>query len=294
VIQLIEYALNGALLGLLYSLIAMGFVVIYRASKVFNFAQGELVVVGAFLVWFFTLDLGLPLYVGLALALAGSAIFGLVIEPLLFRRLVGQSPFSMVMVTIGLLILLRGLVLVVFGPSVRPFPALISTSPVTFGDITLNRGLLVGGLFTIVMAIAVSLYFSRTRPGLRMTVVAEDHQIAQSMGISVRRSIAYAWAMGMVLSTLAAVFYLNGKSVTFLVSEIGFAALPVALLAGLESVGGLIPAGIIVGVAQGLAQGYIDPLIGGSFSAVFPYLVMIAILFLRPSGLFGWRIVERV
>ncbi|SNR53518.1 branched-chain amino acid ABC transporter permease [Blastococcus mobilis] len=293
-IQLIEYALNGALLGLLYALIAMGFVVIYRASKVFNFAQGELVVVGAFLVWFFTLDLGLPLYVGLALALAGAAIFGLVIEPLLFRRLVGQSTFAMVMVTIGLLILLRGLVLVIFGPSVRPFPALISTSPVNIGDITLNRGLLFGGIFTIVLAIGVSLYFSRTRPGLRMTVVAEDHQIAQSMGISVRRSIAYAWAMGMVLSTLAAVFYLNGKSVTFLVSEIGFAALPVALLAGLESVGGLIPAGIIVGVAQGLAAGYIDPLIGGSFSAVFPYLVMVTILFLRPSGLFGWRIVERV
>jgi branched-chain amino acid transport system permease protein len=290
----VEYALNGALLGLLYALVAMGFVVIYRASKVFNFAQGELVVVGAFLVWFFTLDLGLPLYVGLALALVGSAIFGLVIEPLLFRRLVGQSTFAMVMVTIGLLILLRGLVLVLFGPAVRPFPALISVSPVTLGDITLNRGLLYGGIFTIVLAIAVSLYFSRTRPGLRMTVVAEDHQIAQSMGISVRRSIAYAWAMGMVLSTLGAVFYLNGKSVTFLVSEIGFAALPVALLAGLESVGGLIPAGIIVGVAQGLAAGYLDPIIGGSFSAVFPYLVMVTILFLRPSGLFGWRIVERV
>lgn len=292
--ELIQYVLNGALLGLLYALIAMGFVVIYRASKVFNFAQGELVVVGAFLLWFFTLDLGLPLYVGLALAIVGSAIFGLVIEPLLFRRLVGQSTFAMVMVTIGLLILLRGLVLVVFGPAVRPFPALISTAPVTFGEITLNRALLFGGIFTVLLAIGVSLYFSRTRPGLRMTVVAEDHQIAQSMGISVRRSIAYAWGMGMVLSTLAAVFYLNGKSVTFLVAEIGFAALPVALLAGLESVGGLIPAGIIVGVAQGLAAGYLDPIIGGSFSAVFPYLVMVTILFLRPSGLFGWRIVERV
>lgn len=290
----IEYALNGALLGMLYALIAMGFVVIYRASKVFNFAQGELVVVGAFLVWFFTLDLGLPLWLGLALAIVCAAIFGIVIEPILFRRLVGQSTFAMVMVTIGLLILLRGLVLVVFGPAVRPFPALISVTPVTFGGITLNRALLYGAIFTILLAIAVSLYFSRTRPGLRMTVVAEDHQIAQSMGISVKRSIAYAWGMGMVLSTLAAVFYLNGKSVTFLVSEIGFAALPVALLAGLESVGGLIPAGIIVGVAQGLAAGYLDPLIGGSFSAVFPYLVMVTILFLRPAGLFGWRIVERV
>lgn len=292
--EFLGYVLNGALLGLLYSLIAMGFVVIYRASKVFNFAQGELVVVGAFLVWFFTLDLGLPIPVGLALALVGAAVFGLVIEPLLFRRLVGQSTFSMVMVTIGLLILLRGLVLVVFGPAVRPFPAVISVQPVIIGDITLNRGLLYGGIFTLVLAVAVSLFFSRTRPGLRMTVVAEDHQIAQSMGVSVRRSIAYAWGMGMVLSTLGAVFYLNGKSVTFLVSEIGFAALPVALLAGLESVAGLIPAGLIVGVAQGLAAGYIDPIIGGSFSAVFPYLVMVAILFLRPTGLFGWRTVERV
>lgn len=290
----IQYVANGALLGLLYSLIAMGFVVIYRASKVFNFAQGELVVVGAFLVWFFTLDLGLPLYLGVILALIVSAIFGVLIEPILFRRLVGQSVFAMVMVTIGLLILLRGLVLVVFGPSVRAFPAIIDTASVHLFGLTLNRALLFGGGVTIVLAIGIALYFSRTRPGLRMTVVAEDHQIAQSMGISVRRSIAYAWAMGMVLSTLAAVFYLNGKSVTFLVAEIGFAALPVALLAGLESVGGLIPAGIIVGVTQGLAAGYIDPIIGGSFSSVFPYLVMVFILFLRPSGLFGWRIVERV
>lgn len=292
--QFIQYVLNGALLGLLYALIAMGFVVIYRASKVFNFAQGELVVVGAFLVWWFTLDLGLPLYLGLLCALVVAALFGLVIEPIFFRRLVGQSTFAMVMVTIGLLILLRGLVLVLFGPAVRPFPALIPVDPVVIGDITLNRALLYGGVFTIFLAIGVSLYFGRTRPGLRMTVVAEDHQIAQSMGVSVRRSIAYAWAMGMVLSACGAVFYLNGKSVTFLVSEIGFAALPVALLAGLESVGGLIPAGIIVGVAQGLAAGYLDPLVGGSVSAVFPYLVMVAILFLRPTGLFGWRIVERV
>lgn len=292
--EFIQYAVNGALLGLLYALIAMGFIVIYRASKVFNFAQGELVVVGAFLVWFFTLELGLPIYLGVILALIAATIIGLVIEPIFFRRLVGQSVFSMVMVTIGMLILLRGLVLVFFGPAVRPFPELIETTPIHLFGLTLNRALFFGAIFTIVLAIGVALYFSRTRPGLRMTVVAEDHQIAQSMGISVHRSIAYAWSMGMVLSLLGAIFYLNGKSVTFLVSDIGFAALPVALLAGLESVGGLIPAGIIVGVAQGLAAGYLDPLIGGSFSSVFPYLVMVLILFLRPSGLFGWRIVERV
>lgn len=127
-----------------------------------------------------------------------------------------------------------------------------------------------------------------------MTAVAEDHQVALSMGISVRKSIAAAWILGAIISTLAAVIFLSGKSLTFLASEVGFIALPVALLAGLESIGGLVLAGIIVGVVQGLAEGYLDPLIGGSVGSVLPFFIMVFILFVRPTGLFGWKTIERV
>lgn len=293
--DLISNTVNGALLGLLYALVAMGFVVIYRASRVFNFAQGEFVVIGGFLVWWFTLDLGFPIWAGILLALLSAAVFGLLIERLFFRRLIGESVFAMVMVTIALLILLRGVVLVLWGPQVRPFPPIFPTEPlIVMGDVFIDRALLFGGIITIFLALFMNWFFTRTRHGLKMSAVAEDHQIAMSMGISVRRSVALAWVLGSVLSAIGAMVFLSGKSLTFLASDIGLAALPVALLAGVESVGGLIPAGLIVGIATGLASGYLDPIVGGSVGVVFPYLIMLIILFIRPTGLYGWETIERV
>ena len=293
-IDFVNYVINGALIGLLYSLIAMGFVVIYRASKVFNFAQGELVVFGGFLVWWLVVSVGLPLWIGVPLAFAAAALFGLAIERIFFARLVGESVFAMVMVTIGLLILIRGVVLLVFGPQVRPFPIVFPLQPFIVGDILVPRSLLYGGVITVAVGFGLAWFFNRTRPGLKMTAVAEDHQVAMSLGISVRGSIAFAWVLGAMLSTLGAVIYLSGKSLNFLASDIGLAALPVALLAGLESIAGLLLAGIIVGVIQGLAVAYLDPWVGGAVGSVLPFLIMLGILFIRPTGMFGWKTIERV
>ncbi len=290
----LTFGINGALTGLLYALIALGFVVIYRSSRVFNMAQGELVVLGGFLVWWMVMAAELPLWAGIPLAFAAAAGAGALIERLFFTRLVGESLFSMVMMTIALLILIRGVILMVWGPQVRPFPIIFPLQPIMVGEVLITRSLLFGGVVTVAVALGLSWFFNHTRPGLRMTAVAEDHQIALSLGISVKRSIAVAWILGAVLSTLGAMVFLSGRSLGFLASDIGFAALPVALLAGLESVAGLLLAGVIVGVAQGLAAGYLDPLIGGGVSTVFPSIVMLAILFLRPTGLFGWRVIERV
>ncbi|HWS75279.1 MAG TPA: branched-chain amino acid ABC transporter permease [Quisquiliibacterium sp.] len=293
-IDFINYVINGALIGLLYALIAMGFAVIYRASKVFNFAQGELVVFGGFVVWWLVVNLGLPLYVGLPLAFVIAAAFGLLIERTFFSRLVGESVFAMVMVTIGLLILIRGVVLLLFGPQVRPFPIVFDLAPIIFGEIFIPRALLYGGLITVAAGLGLSWFFDRTRLGLKMTAVAEDHQVALSLGISVRASIAFAWILGSVLSTLGAVIYLSGKSLNFLASDIGLTALPVALLAGLESVSGLLLAGIIVGIVQGLAVAYLDPWVGGAVGSILPFVIMLGILFVRPTGMFGWKTIERV
>lgn len=294
IIDFVNYTINGALLGLLYSLIAMGFVVIYRASKVFNFAQGELVVLGGFLQWWMVISMGLPLPIGIPLAFLLSAVTGLLIERIFFARLVGESVFAMVMVTIGLLVLLRGVVLLAFGPQVRPFPIVFPLQPVIIGEMLIPTNLLWGGVITVVAAIGMSWFFNRTRTGLKMTAVAEDHQVSLSMGISVKRSIAFAWVLGCMLSTLGALIFLSGKSLNFLASEIGFAALPVALLAGLESIGGLLLAGVIVGVIQGLATAYLDPIVGGAVGSVLPFVIMLLILLIRPTGLFGWRTIERV
>lgn len=293
-IYFVNDVITGALIGLLYALVAMGFVVIYRASKVFNFAQGELVILGGFIVWYTTFTLGLDLWLSIPLSLLLSALAGYLIERIFLTKLIGESVFSMVMVTVGLLILLRGVILLLFGPAVRPFPIIFPLRPLFIGELLIPMNLLIGGGITIVAAIGLSWFFNHTRRGLRMTAVAEDHVVAESMGISVQNSIAVAWMIGAVLSTVGAMIYLSGKSLTFLASDIGFAALPVALFAGLESIGGLILAGIIVGVAQSLATSYLDPLVGGSVGSVIPYIIMLAILLIRPTGLFGWRTIERV
>lgn len=294
IIEFINYTINGALLGLLYALVAMGFVVIYRASKVFNMAIGEMIVLGAFLLWWAIQSRGMHPALGIAAALSISVLIGLAIERLLFRRLIGESVFSMIMVTIGLLILMRGLVLVIWGPQERQFPAIFLLTPIILGEMIIPRSLAFGGLIAVLAAVALHWFFNRSRTGLAMSAVAEDHQIALAMGISVRRSIAFAWALGGVLSVITSMVYLSGKSLTFLSSEIGFAALPVALLAGLESIGGLLLAGIIVGVVQGLTAAYIDPLIGGNAAAVVPYIFMLVVLVFLPSGMFGWKRIERV
>lgn len=293
-IDFFNYLINGALSGLLYALIAMGFVVIYRASKVFNFAQGELVVFGGYMVWWTIIQMGLPMWVGLPIAFASSALFGFMIERIFFARLVGESVFSMVMVTIGLLILIRGIVLVLFGPQVRVFPIIFPLEPIILGDIIVSRSMLYGGIITIVIGIGLSWFFNRTRAGLTMTAVAEDHQVAMSMGISVQRSIAFAWVLGAVLSTLGAMVHLSGRSINMMSSDIGMTALPVALLAGLESLAGLLLAGLLVGVIQALASAYLDPLVGGALGSVFPFIIMLVVLLIRPTGMFGWKTIERV
>ena len=152
IIEFFNYALNGALLGLLYSLVAMGFVVIYRASKVFNMAVGEMLVVGAFLVWWAVQSRGMHPAMGIGVALAISVLIGLAIERLLFRRLIGESVFSMIMVTIGLLILMRGLVLLIWGPQERQSPAIIPLGPLIFGDLIVPRSLAAGGIIAVVAA----------------------------------------------------------------------------------------------------------------------------------------------
>ncbi len=288
------HVVSGALTGLLFALIAMSFVIIYRSSRVFNFAQGEIVIVGAFLVWTFMSALDFPWWLGVPAALACSLVLGLLIERLILRPLVGESLFAFVMVTIGLLIFMRGVVLVAWGPEIRFFPAVLPMEAVKIGPLVLDRALTLGGGFTLIIAAIASWFFNHTQTGLAMSAVAEDHQTALSLGISVKRSIAVSWGLSGVLSTIAAIMFLNGKGMTFLASDIGLSALPVALLAGLESIGGVVLGGLIVGVTLGVAAYFLDPIFGGGVGAVFPFVIMVVILLVRPTGLFGWKTIERI
>lgn len=291
----IQYTINGALIGLLYALIALAFNVIYRAGRILNFAQGEIVILGGFFVWWFVSAINLQLWLGVILGFLASILIGLLVERGIFRPMIGQPIFSLVMVTIGLMILLRGFMLIIWGPYQRPFPEVFSMHPFEMGPFIFNKAIFFGGFISLLVFGLISILFERTKWGLKLSVVAEDHLVAQSLGISVKASIAIAWAIGGIISTFAAIIFLNASSLGFLASEIGLHALPVALLAGLESIWGLPLAGIVVGVGQALAQAYVDPYFGGgAVSEVFPYVLMIFILLIYPQGLFGWKIIERV
>jgi branched-chain amino acid transport system permease protein len=167
-------------------------------------------------------------------------------------------------------------------------------APVKFGELIFTSSIFWGGIISLGLIVGLSWVFERTRWGLKLTAVAENHQVAQSMGISVKTSIAIAWIIGCVLSTFAAIVFLNGQTLTYAAAVIGLHALPVVLLAGLESIWGALLAGLIVGVGQSWAAAYLDPYTDGVMSQAFPYILMLFVLLIRPQGLFGWKIIERV
>lgn len=285
---------GGVLTGLLYGLVALSFVVIYRAARIINLAQGEVLVVGAFTIWTMTVAAGLPTLLGIGLALLVAALIGLAVERLVFRPLIGRPMTVIVLASVALIVVLRGATQIVFGPQSRPFPQVLPAGAFDLGPLHLNIALTIGAVLTLLLTEALHRFFRNTLAGLRLSAVAEDHLTALSMGISVRRSSAIAWALGAALSALAAVIYLSGAPLDVSVASIGLRALPVALLGGLESIRGATLAGVLVGIGESLAAAYLDRYTSGTMSQVFPFLVMILIMLVRPQGLFGWKVIERV
>ena len=298
-IGLVQILIDGVLVGLVYGLVAISFVVIYRASRIVNLAQGEVLVFGALLLWTFTSGLRAvgyeaPLAVGIALTFAGCVALGLALERFVFRPLISQPAFTIFMAGIALLILLHGAAQLVWGAETRSFPTLLPEGVFAVGPFSVNTRLFLGGILTVLLSIGLHLYFLHSRRGLRLAAVAEDHDIALSLGISVKSAIATAWILGTLVATCAAAVLLSGRIVSLDVAQIGFKALPVALLGGLESIRGAPLAGVLVGVGEALSMAYLDPLTNGAASGILPYGVMIAILLVRPQGLFGWKRIERL
>jgi branched-chain amino acid transport system permease protein len=293
-INLASNIITGAMTGLLYALISMGFVIIYRSARVFNIAQGEIVMMGAFFLWMVSQAWNWPIWFSVIFAIIFSMVLGLLVERFILLPLIGEDLFALIMVTIGLMVFMRGLALVIWGGSIHFIPPIFPVVGFKIGPFILDRGLVIGGISTIIIGFLISWFFNRTGAGMAMSAVAEDHQIALSLGLSVKKSVAIAWAASGGLCTLAGIFFLSGKGMSFLVADIGLAALPVAILAGLESITGLVLAGLIIGVSLGLAEFFLDPIFEGGVTSIFPYVIMLVVLLIRPSGLFGWKTIERI
>jgi branched-chain amino acid transport system permease protein len=285
---------NGILLGLMYSLIALGFVLVYKSTDAINFAQGEFVMIAGFVVAAAMASYGAPWWLAAAVGLGGMIGFGFGLERVVLRPLIGRPVVAVIMATIGLAAVLRGFGPLVWGAETRPLPLPIGDEPIVLGPLLIPPIQLVGAAVSLMFLAGFSWFFFKSRKGVAMRAVADDQQVAMAMGINVERYFALAWAMAGVVSALGGIVWGNLLGVDVHLSLVGFKVFPVVILGGLDSIPGAVVGGLIVGVVENVAAGYIDPLVGGGTKDFAPYVLMIITLMFRPYGIFGKRIIERV
>ena len=285
---------NGVLIGLMYSLIALGFVLVYKATDAINFAQGEFVMLAGFIIAGMLMLAGAPFWLAVIAAVAGMVAFGFGLERIVLRPLIGRPIIAVIMATIGLATVLRGAAPLFFGAETQALPLPISDEPIVLGPFSLPPGQVVGALLSLGFLAAFTWFFLKSRVGVAMRAVADNQQVAMAMGINVERYFAIAWGMAGIVSALGGLAWGALLGVDVHLALVGLKVFPVVILGGLDSVVGAIVGGLIVGVVENLAAGYLDPLVGGGTKDFAPYVLMILMLMIRPYGIFGKRRIERV
>jgi len=285
---------NGIMIGLMYALIALGFVLIYKATDAINFAQGEFVMFAGFLAAVAAEMVGAPFWLSALVAIAGMIALGFGLERVVLRPLIGRPVIAVVMATIGLAAVLRGTAVMAFGAGTRAIIMPVSDEPFELGPIMLPPVQLVGAGVSLVFLAAFTWFFLKSRTGIAMRAVADSQQVAMAMGINVRRYFALAWAMAGVVSALGGVVWGTMLGVDNQLALVGLKVFPVVILGGLDSVMGAVIGGLIVGIVENFAAGYFDPIVGGGTKDFAPYVLMILVLMIRPEGIFGRRRIERV
>ncbi len=291
---LLQIIAGGVAIGGIYALITLGFVLIYKATDVLNLAQGELLMVGAYVSYALLAQVGLPFWAALAGTIMFALLLGLVIERAALRPLIGEPVISVIMVTIGLSIVLRSAVILFYGTEYRAYPPVLPKDAVTLGPISLPLEFVLSFAIAIALVAALAAVFRWTRLGIAMRAVADDQQAALSMGIDVRSVFALTWAASAVVSAIGGILLAQIQGVGILLATLGLKALPVAILGGLDSLAGAVVGGIVVGVLENLSAGYLDAALGGGVRDVAPFVFLVIVLLIRPYGLFGRERIERV
>ena len=284
---------SGLSIGLMYSLIALGFVLIYKATDTINFAQGEFVMVAGFIATT-VLAADLPIGVAIAAAIIGMIVLSFALERLVLRPLLGRPAVAVIMATIGLAAILRGLPPITIGAETRALPLPIGDDPITIWSAMIPPVQVVGVIVSIVFLAAFTFFFLKSRMGIALRAVADNQQVAMAMGINVERYFGIAWAMAGIVSALGGIIWGSMLGVDTQLALIGLKVFPVVILGGLDSIVGAVIGGLIVGLVESLAAGYLDPYVGGGTKDFAPYVLMIVMLMFRPYGIFGQRRIERV
>ncbi len=290
---LAELAINGALVGLMYALCALGLVLIYKTSGVANLSQGALIMTGGYIVAWLATGLGLPLLLAIPIGLAALFLFGVLIERLALRRMIGQPIIMIIMLTLGLEILLRGLVPALGGASLKRLDIGISQQPLIVSDIFINRSYLYGGGIAL-LAITLAALFFNSRRGVILRAVSDDQPASWAVGIRVERAIALSWGLAGITALLAGVLWGSVQGVDWTLSLLLIKALAVAILGGLDSILGVLVAGVLLGLAESVIPGYLDPIAGGGTRDVVASIIILLTTIVRPYGLFGRERIERI
>jgi branched-chain amino acid transport system permease protein len=289
----LETLIGGLLAGTMYSLVAIGFVLIYKASGVFNYAQGSLLLFGA--LTFVTLtDQGVPALGAIALTIALLILTAIAIEKLLLRPLTNRSPMTLFMATLGLSYVVEGVAQGIMGSQVRALNLGIDDLPIFLGDIMISQFDLIAAAVALAIVVVLSLLFNRTRIGIQLRGVADDTRAALSVGIDINRIWQIVWAVAGLVGLVAGLLWGARQGVQFSLSLVVLKALPVLIIGGFTSIPGAIVGGLIVGAGESLAETYIGPYLGGGITPWFAYVLALVFLFIRPAGLFGERQIERV
>lgn len=291
----LQLLINGVVVGSVYALVALGFVIIFKSTSVVNFAQGEFLLLGAYISLAVVGQTSMPFWVAVVVTLLFSVALGMLIERLILRPMIGEPVISVIMVTLGLSSILKAVVQGIWGTDTRPFPEIFPSTPVQIGPLPVSQGYIYSVVCVAILLLLFTLFFKYSRAGIAMRATAFSQQVAMSMGISVRRMFALAWAIAAVVSAIGGIL-LGGVrgGVDAALAAIGLKVIPVVILGGLDSIIGAIVGGLLVGVLENLAGGYLDPLFGGGVKEVAPFVVLVLILMIKPYGLFGKVHIDRV
>jgi len=288
--QLLEFSIIGIASGGIYVLAALSFVIVYKATNVFNFATGEMMMFGTYLFYLVDYQLGFGWIAGLAAALAGSAILAMVLERSLMRPLIGRPAVVMVMVTLGIGSIMRGVAGLFWGPEVRQLTEVLPRKPIFLGDMLIPGKLAWGFVIAGVIAALFMAYYRYSRAGTAIRATSTDQITAESLGINIRAVFLLSWGLAGVLAAASGIITGSVNGVTPQLGLVALNVLAVVMLAGMTSVGGVVIAGLFVGWLETLVGAYL----GASWQSFIPYLVVLLVMVIKPNGLFGERRIERI
>lgn len=288
--QFLEFSLVGVASGGIYILAALSFVIIYKSTNIFNFATGEMMMLGTYLFYLFDTQMGLGWIAGLAAAMASMALFSMALERTLLRPLIGRPAIVLVMVTLGISSMMRGLAGIVWGPDVRQLTEILPRKPIFLGDILLPGKLAWGFVITGIIAGLFMAYYRYSRAGTAIRATSTDQVTAESLGINIRAVFILSWGLAALLAAASGIVTGSVNGVTPQLGQVALNVLAVVMLAGMTSVGGVVIAGLFVGWLETIVGAYL----GASWQSFIPYLVVLLVMIVKPQGLFGERRIERI